>query len=116
MPAVWVASLEDRAISERLRRRAHLVKLRTSHRNRIFGLLTQFGLRISFTRLRQPDAIELLERRGVPAVWRDSIAEHLDQIDELQRRIGPIDRELRPIAALRSEGEAAADDPRRRAA
>ena len=98
VPAVWVASLEDRAIRERLRRRAHLVKARTSARNRIFGLLTQFGLRISFTRLRQPDAIELLERRGVPAVWRDSIAEHLDQIDELQRRIGPIDRELAPIA------------------
>jgi transposase len=98
VPAVWVASLEDRAIRERLRRRAHLVKLRTSHRNRIFGLLTQFGLRVSFTRLRKPDAMELLERRGVPAVWRTSIAEHLDQIDELQRRIRPIDRELEPIA------------------
>jgi len=98
VPAVWVASLEDRAIRERLRRRAHLVKLRTSHRNRIFGLLTQFGLRISFTRLRRPDGVELLARRGVPAVWRDSIAEHLDQIDELQKRIRPIDQELAPIA------------------
>ena len=98
VPAVWVASLKDRAIKERLRRRAHLVKLRTSHRNRIFGLLTQFGLRISFTRLHQDDALELLERRGVPAVWRDSIAEHLFQIDELQKRIRPIDSELRPIA------------------
>ena len=98
VPAVWVASPEDRAISERIRRRAHLVKLRTSHRNRIFGLLTQFGLRIGFTRLNQPDAMELLERRGVPAVWRDSIAEHLDQIDDLQRRIRPIDCELEPIA------------------
>ena len=98
VPAVWVASLEDRAISERLRRRAHLVKLRTSHRNRIFGLLTQFGLRVSFTRLRQPGAMELLERRGVPSVWRDSIAEHLDQIDALQQRISPIDQELAPIA------------------
>jgi transposase len=98
VPAVWVASLEDRAIRERLRRRAHLVKLRTAARNRIFGLLTQFGLRVSFTRLRQPDAMELLERRGVPSVWRDSIAEHLDQIDEIQRRIRPIDQELAPIA------------------
>ena len=79
VPAVWVASLEDRAIRERLRRRAHLVKLRTSARNRIFGLLTQFGLRISFTRLRQPGAMELLEQRGVPEVWRDSIADHLDR-------------------------------------
>ena len=99
VPAVWVASLEDRAIRERLRRRAHLVKLRTGARNRIFGLLTQFGLRISFTRLRQPDALELLERHGVPAVWRDSIAEHLDQIDDLQQRIRPIDLELRPLAS-----------------
>lgn len=98
VPAVWVASLEDRAIRERLRRRAQLVKARTSARNRIFGLLTQFGLRVSFTRLRQSDAAELLERRGVPAVWRDSIAEHLDRIDELQRPIKPIDSELAPIA------------------
>jgi transposase len=98
VPAVWVPTLADRAIRERLRRRMHLVKLRTSARNRIFGLLTQFGLRISFARLRQPDALELLERRGVPEVWRDSIAEHLDQIDEFDRRIDPIDRELRPIA------------------
>ena len=30
VPEVWVASAEDRAIKERLRRRSHLVKLRTS--------------------------------------------------------------------------------------
>jgi transposase len=96
--AVWVASAQDRAIRERLRRRAHLVKLRTSARNRIFGLLTRFGLRISFTRLRQPGAIELLEQRGVPEVWRESIATHLRQIDELDRKISPIDSELAPIA------------------
>jgi transposase len=98
VPEVWVASAEDRAIRERLRRRAHLVKLRTSARNRIFGLLTQFGLKISLTRLRKPDAMELLELRGVPGAWRDSVAEHLDQIAELDRRINPIDRELGPIA------------------
>ena len=98
VPALWVPSLEDRALRERLRRRTHLVKLRTSAKNRIFGLLTQFGLRISLRRLRQPDAIELLERRGVPEVWRDSIAEHLDLIDDLDRRVNPIDKELGPIA------------------
>jgi hypothetical protein len=98
VPALWVPPLADRAIRERLRRRAHLVKLRTSARNRIFGLLTQFGLRISFARLRRPDAIELLERRGVPSVWRDSIAAHLSQIAELDRRIAAIDSELSPLA------------------
>ena len=81
VPELWVPSLEDRALRERLRRRAHLVKVRTSARNRIFGLLTQFGLRISYARLRKPDAIELLE-----------LAEEMD------RRIIPLDRELAPLA------------------
>jgi len=98
VPELWVPSIEDRALRERLRRRAHLVKTRTSARNRIFGLLTQFGLRISHTRLRRPDAIELLERRGVPEVWRDSISELLELASEMDHRIDPIDRELGPIA------------------
>jgi transposase len=42
--------------------------------------------------------MELLERRGVPKIWRDSIEEHLSQIDELQRRIRPLDSELAPTA------------------
>ncbi len=98
VPELWVPSIEDRALRERLRRRAHLVKVRTSARNRIFGLLTQFGLRISHPRLRKPDAMELLERRGVPEVWRASIAELLELAAEMDRRIDPIDRELAPLA------------------
>ena len=98
VPELWVPSIQDRALRERLRRRAHLVKARTSARNRIFGLLTQFGLRISHARLRKPDAIELLASRGVPEVWRDSIAELLELAAEMDRRIDPIDRELGPIA------------------
>jgi transposase len=98
VPELWVPSIEDRALRERLRRRAHLVKVRTSARNRIFGLLTQFGLRVSHARLRKPDAIGLLESRGVPEVWRASIAELLELIEELDRRIIPIDRELGPFA------------------
>ena len=98
VPELWVPSIEDRALRERLRRRAHLVKARTSARNRIFGLLTQFGLRISHARLRKPGAIELLERGGVPAVWRASIAELLELSEEMDRRIDPIDRELGPLA------------------
>jgi transposase len=98
VPELWVPSPEDRALRERLRRRMHLVKARTSARNRIFGLLTQFGLRISHTRLRKADAMELLERRGVPEVWRGSISELLELAAEMDRRIDPIDRELGPIA------------------
>src|SRR5215211_8797638 len=70
VPELWLPGPEDRALRERLRRRAHLVKTRTSALNRISGLLTQFGLRVSRRRLRKPDGMKLLERRGVPAVWR----------------------------------------------
>src|SRR5215211_4216170 len=78
VPALWVPPLDERALRERLRRRMHLVRLRVSAMNRIFGLLTQFGLRISYARLRRPDAIELLEGRGVPEVWRASITELIE--------------------------------------
>jgi transposase len=77
VPELWVPPLADRELRERLRRRMHLVRIRASAMNRIFGLLTQWGLRISLRRLREADAMQLLENRGVPEVWRASIAEHL---------------------------------------
>ena len=40
----------------------------------------------------------LLERQGMPSVWRRSIAEALDVIELLDARITPIDHELRPLA------------------
>ena len=98
VPELWVPPLEDRELRERLRRRTHLVRMRASAMNRIFGLQTQWGLRISLRRLRGPDAMTLLERQGMPAVWRRSIAEALDVIDLLDARITPIDHELRPLA------------------
>jgi transposase len=98
VPELWVPSLEDRALRERLRRRMHLVRTRTAARNRIFGLLTQFGLRVSYRRLRRHDAIEFLEGRGVPEVWRASITELIELAEEMDGRIIPLDRELGPFA------------------
>ena len=42
--------------------------------------------------------MELLCRRGVPAVWRRSIAELLGLIGDLERRIAPLEAELAPLA------------------
>jgi transposase len=50
VPALWIPSLEERALRERLKRRLHLVRLRTSAKNRIFGLLTQEYPRLGFKR------------------------------------------------------------------
>jgi transposase len=98
VPALWLPSLEQRALREQLRRRMHLVRLRASAMNRIFGLLTQWGLRISLERLRAPDGLELLADRGVEATWQRSIAEALAVIDLLDERIAPLERELREAA------------------
>lgn len=98
VPAVWLPSLDDRALRERLKRRMHLVRMRTMARNRIHGVLTQWGLKIPVTRLRQPDGAALLAARGVPAVWRRSVSEALAVIDWLDERLAPLERELAPLA------------------
>jgi transposase len=98
VPEVWVPSLDERANRERLRRRAHLIRLRTSAINRTFGLLTQWGLRRNLTALRKPGAIGELAEHGVPGIWRQSIATLLGVIDDLDTQLAPLERELRPHA------------------
>jgi transposase len=98
VPAVWLPSLGDRELRERLRRRMHLIHMRTMARNRIQGVLTQWGLKLPVTRLRQPDGLALLQARGVPEVWRRSVAEALAVIDWLDGRLAPLERELGPLA------------------
>jgi transposase len=98
VPALWLPSLDERALRERLRRRMHLVRLRTSAKGRIFGLQTQWGVRVSLARLRRADGLTLLERAGVPEVWRRSVSECLTLIDFLDARLEPLERELRPFA------------------
>jgi transposase len=60
-------------------------------------VLTQWGLKLSTTRLRQRDAMELLEARAMPEVWRRSVAEALAVIDWLDERLAPLERELGPL-------------------
>jgi transposase len=105
LPEVWVPTLNDRELRERLRRRAHLVRLKTSATNRTFGLLTQWGLRANLTALRKPETLEQLVEHGVPPVWLQSIRTLLAVIDDLDRQIAPIERELRPIALANEQAK-----------
>src|SRR4051794_934432 len=98
VPQVYVPTFVDRELKERLGRRMHLVRLRTSAMNRAHGILSQFGVKLGFDRLRQPDRDELLVQRGVPEVWRRSIAEAVGIVAELDMRLIPIEAELRPLA------------------
>ena len=98
VPALWIPSLEERELRERLRRRMHLVRLRTSAMNRIYGLGTQWGLRLGADRLRRrKDRLELLARSGMPTVWQRSIEEALAVIELLDQRIAPLEAELAPF-------------------
>jgi hypothetical protein len=76
----------------RLRRCLHLVRLRSSAKNRVFGLPTQWGLRLA--RLRQPDGLELLAARAVHGVCRRFIGEALAVNDLLHERISPLYAEV----------------------
>jgi transposase len=98
VPEVWVPALADRALLEQLLRRMHLIRLRTSAKNRIFGLLSQWGVRAGVSHLRRPGAVDALADRGVPEVWRASIAEAIAIIDVLDARIAPIDAGLLRLA------------------
>src|SRR5215218_5278212 len=98
VPGLWLPSLNERALRERRRRRMHLVRLRTSAKGRSFGLQTQWGVRVSPARLRRADGLSLLERAGVPELWRRSVGECLAPIDILDAPIAPLDAELRPFA------------------
>jgi transposase len=98
VPVVWLPSFDDRALRERLKRRMQLVRMRTMARNRVHGVLSQWGLKLAVTRVRQPDGLQLLEARGVPEVWRRSVAEALAVIDWLDERLAPLERELGPLA------------------
>lgn len=64
VPQVHVPTFADRELKERLGRRMHMVRLRTAAINRAHGVLSQFGVRLGFDRLRAPDAQELLIERA----------------------------------------------------
>jgi transposase len=98
VPELWIPSLDERALKERLRRRSHLVRMRTSAQNRIFGLQTQWGLRLALHDIPPAHALERLAEHGMPEVWRRSVAEALEVIALLDERLKPIEEELRPLA------------------
>jgi transposase len=98
VPRVHVPTFADRELKERLGRRMHMVRLRTAAINRAHGVLSQFGVTLAFKRLREPDAEQLLIERGIPDVWRRSIAEAVAIVAMLDQRLIPLEQELRPLA------------------
>src|SRR3954454_2366828 len=114
VPELWVPSLDDRALRERLRRRMHLVRMRALAMNRIFGLQAEWRFRIPLQRLRALDGMTLLEAQGMPAVWRRSIPRGARGDRPARRAYYPARSGSAPARARRRACRVAGHDPRRR--
>ena len=70
-------------LRERLNRRAHLIRMRTTAKNRVLGALSHGGLRIPVQTLGTGEAMGSSSSAACPPDRRRSIAEALAVIDIL---------------------------------
>ena len=99
VPAIWLPDARVRAERERARWRLHLVKRRSSLKHRVHATLLAFGHRCPVTDLFGKRGRELLERLQVPEPWRGNVACAVALIDDLDREISALERELRRLGA-----------------
>jgi len=99
VPAIWLPTLEVRAERERARFRLHLVRQRVSLKNRIHQTLVSFGTPCPLSDLFGERGRALLERLQLPEPWSGTVAASLRLLDELEREIDSLERELRELGA-----------------
>ena len=99
VPAIWLPSAELRAEREQARFRLYLVKHRTSLKNRIHATLIAFGYQRQMSDLFGTQGRRLLERLDIPEPWLSTMRASLALIDDLDRRIDAIERELKRAGA-----------------
>jgi transposase len=99
VPAVWLPDPVVRAERERARFRLHLVRHRTSLKNRVHATLLAHGVPCPVSDLFGVSGRALLERMQLPAVWRQTLEASLRLIDELDREVAGCERELRALGA-----------------
>lgn len=97
-PALWLKPVSDRELREMVAYHRHLVQLRTSIKNRVFGLMTQWGLKLTLDRLRTKDHQRILADHGVPKIWRRSVAQAVEMVDLLDQRLNIYDKDLLKLA------------------
>ena len=94
VPAIWLPTPELRREREISRYRLHLVKHRTTLKNRIHSTLICFGYQRSMSDLFGVSGRKLLADLDIPEPWRAHVDASLELIDDLDRRIGAIEHEL----------------------
>ena len=99
VPAIWLPDFAQRAERERARWRLHLVKHRSSLKHRVHSALMTFGHACPVADLFGAAGRELLARLDFPDPWRSDVLAAVGLIDDLDRQITAIERELRRLGA-----------------
>jgi transposase len=98
VPEIWLPDPSVRGERERARFRLHLVKHRSALKNRVHSTLINFGKPCPVTDLFGVAGRELLERLELPDPWRATVDISLELIDELDRQITDVQRQLERAA------------------
>src|SRR5438876_1384651 len=99
VPAIWLPDPRVRAERERARWRRHLVRHRSSLKQRVHAVLLTHGKPCPVTDLFGVRGRQLLAQLGLPEPWQGTIEASLRLIGELEREIGDCERELRRLGA-----------------
>jgi transposase len=99
VPAIWLPDPSVRAERERARFRLHLVRHRSSLKQRVHATLLTHGAPCPVSDLFGVAGRALLERLALPEPWAGAVEASLRLIDELAREIAYCERELRRLGA-----------------
>jgi transposase len=99
VPAIWLPDFAQRQERERARWRLHLVKHRSQLKHRVHSALMTFGHACPVSDLFGAAGRELLGRLDFPDPWRSDVLAAVALIDDLDRQIAQIERELRQLGA-----------------
>ena len=95
VPAIWLPDPAIRRERELARFRLHLVRHRTTLKNRIHATLITFGHPCPVSDLFGLAGRELLDRLAIPDPWRRNVDVSLELIDELELQIAQLTVELK---------------------
>lgn len=99
VPAIWLPTPELRREREISRFRLHLVKHRSTLKNRVHSTLIAFGYQVPMADLFGFAGRNLLNELEIPQPWRSHVDASLELIDDLELRISRIEAELRHSGA-----------------
>jgi transposase len=99
VPAIWLPDPAVRAERERARFRLHLVRHRSSLKQRVHAVLLAHGKPCPVSDLFGASGRALLERLALPEPWAGTVAASLRLIDELDQEIAGCEAELRSLGA-----------------